>query len=84
LASTAGPSTSRARERKRDRRAARRRRFLRGAGLLLLLALVFFAGIALGRAFDDKADTSDQTSIRTLVPTTLTPPETVTVTTSKP
>jgi hypothetical protein len=86
LASPAGPASSRLRERERkqERRAARRRRFLKGVGAILVLALVFFAGIALGRAFDDEAETGDLTSVRTLVPTTLAPPATVTVTVSNP
>jgi flagellar biogenesis protein FliO len=73
-----------ARERARDRRARRRSRLLRWAGGLLLLALVFFAGLALGRALEDAPAGGNQTLVRTIVPTTLTPRETVTVTVSNP
>jgi len=51
---------------------------------LLLLALVFFVGLAVGMALEDNGKTGDQTLVRTLLPTTLTPRETVTVTVSKP
>lgn len=46
--------------------------------------MAFFAGLAVGRAFQEDETKGDQTLIRTLVPTTLTAPETVTVTVSKP
>jgi hypothetical protein len=45
---------------------------------------VFFAGLAVGRALEGTPAEGGQTLVRTLVPTTLTPPETVTVTVSKP
>ncbi len=68
------------------RRLPRRRRrlfgvwALRAAGLLIVLAI----GIALGQALDDSSPTSGtNTSIRTLVPGTLSP-ETVTVTAPAP
>jgi hypothetical protein len=62
----------------------RRRRFgvwaLRAAGLLIVLAV----GIALGQALDDSSSPSGtNTSIRTLVPATLSP-DTVTVTVTTP
>ena len=75
---------STARERARERRARRRRRALRWGGALLLLAFVFFAGVALGKALEDTPASGDQTLVRTLVPTTLTPAKTVTVTVSNP
>jgi len=51
---------------------------------LLVLAFVFFVGLVVGMALDDDGKTGDQTLVRTLLPTTLTPRETVTVTVSKP
>jgi hypothetical protein len=82
------PSESTARERARERRAARRgrgRRILRWVGGLLLLAFVFLAGLAVGRATESTPEGGDQTLVRTLVvPGTLTPRETVTVTVSNP
>jgi hypothetical protein len=75
---------SSARERARERRARRRRRILRWAGTILLLGVVFFAGLALGKAVEDEPAAGDQTLVRTLIPTTLTPRETVTVTVSNP
>ena len=57
---------------------------LRWGVALLLLAVSFFAGLAVGRAVEDQHADGDQTLVRTLLPTTLTPPETVTVTVSKP
>jgi hypothetical protein len=77
-------SESRSRERARERRQRRRRRVLRWVGGLLLLAVTFFAGLALGRALDEESGSGDQTLVRTLVPTTLTPQQTVTVTVSNP
>jgi hypothetical protein len=68
------------------RRVPRRRRSLygvwalRAAGLLIVLAV----GMALGQALDDSSPQSGtNTSIRTLVPATLSP-ETVTVTVPTP
>jgi hypothetical protein len=52
---------------------------------VLVLGAVFFLGLALGRAVEqgpEPADDSGQTLVRTLVPDTLTPQETVTVTVS--
>jgi hypothetical protein len=73
------------RERARERRGRRRtRRVLRWIGALLVLAVAFFAGLAVGRAVEEDQAKGDQTLIRTLVPTTLAPPETVTVTVSNP
>jgi hypothetical protein len=83
---TSGPSTSdRERARERDRRGRRRtKRVLRWIGAVLVLGLAFFAGLAIGRAVEEDQAKGDQTLIRTLVPTTLVPPETVTVTVSNP
>jgi hypothetical protein len=49
-----------------------------------VLAVVFFAGLAVGMALKGTETKGDQKLVRTLVPTTLTPRETVTVTVSKP
>jgi hypothetical protein len=51
---------------------------------LLVLAFVFFVGLAVGMALEENGKTGDQKLVRTLLPTTLTPRETVTVTVSKP
>ena len=77
----------RGRERARVRRAGRRRRALVWAGRLAVLGAVFFLGLALGRAVEEgpePEDGSSQTLVRTVVPTTLTPQETVTITVSQP
>ena len=57
---------------------------LRWSGTLLVLAFVFLVGLAVGMALEDEGKTGNQTLVRTLIPTTLTPRETVTVTVSKP
>lgn len=77
-------SRERDRERRRGRRNRRGRRVLRWGVALLALAVSFFAGLAIGRAVEDQHPNGDQTLVRTLLPTTLTPRETVTVTLSKP
>jgi hypothetical protein len=52
---------------------------------LLAAAIVFFAGLALGRAIESGSSGGEtNTSVRTLVPSTLTPQQTVTVTVSSP
>jgi hypothetical protein len=84
VASFGRPTSSLASERARGRRARRSRRVLRWGGGLLALAFVFFVGLAVGMALEDNGKTGDQTLVRTLLPTTLTPRETVTVTVSKP
>ena len=84
MASSSRPTSSLVSERARERRARRSRRVLRWSGGLLVLAFVFFVGLAVGMAFEDDGKTGDQTLVRTLLPTTLTPRETVTVTVSKP
>jgi hypothetical protein len=75
---------SRSRERARERRERRRRRILRWSGAALLVAVAFFAGLAVGKALDDENGGGSQTIVQTLVPTTLTPQQTVTVTVSNP
>jgi hypothetical protein len=53
--------------------------------VLIALGIVFFAGLAVGRAVESApVGGGDQTLVRTLVPATLTPRETVTVTVSNP
>jgi len=76
--------STRSRERARERRERKRGRVFKWAGAFLLLAVVFFAGLAVGRAIESNEGTETQTSVRTLLPTTLTPLQTVTVTVSKP
>jgi hypothetical protein len=73
----------RAHERARVRRARRKRALAWLAGLLVLAA-VFFAGVAIGRAVEDAPRPGGtQTRIRTLDPLTIPPAErTVTVTTT--
>ena len=84
MASSGRPTSSLASERARERRARRSRRVLRWGVGLLVLAVVFFVGLAVGMALQDDGKMGDQTLVRTLLPTTLTPRETVTVTVSKP
>lgn len=73
-----GPSGRRERAR-RERRRARRRRAAFLAGALAVAALVFFAGLALGRALEEGPEpAAPQTLVRTLEPGTL-PPVTRTV-----
>ena len=84
MASSGRPTSSLASERARERRARRSRRVLRWGVGLLVLAVVFFVGLAVGMALQDNGKMGDQTLVRTLLPTTLTPRETVTVTVSKP
>jgi hypothetical protein len=87
--STGQSPLERARERDRERTRARRgrtgRRVLVWFGRLVAAAVLVFAGIAIGRALASGGDTGEtNTSVRTLEVTTLTPPETVTVTVSNP
>jgi hypothetical protein len=79
-----GRPRSRSRERAQARRRRRRRRLARWTGGLILLAVVFFAGLSVGRALNDDQGSGGQTFVRTLVPTTVTPQQTVTVTLSNP
>jgi hypothetical protein len=79
------PAGSTTRERaRRERRSSRRRRVLRWLAGLVVLGLVFFAGLAIGRAVESAPEDGEQTLVRTLAPATLTPRETVTVTVSNP
>jgi hypothetical protein len=71
-------------ERSRERRGGRRRRIFRWILGILVLAAVFFVGLAVGRAVESVPASENQTLVRTLVPTSLTPRETVTVTVSNP
>jgi hypothetical protein len=71
-------------ERSRERRGGRRRRIFRWILGALVLVAVFFVGLAVGRAVESVPASENQTLVRTLVPTTLTPRETVTVTVSNP
>jgi hypothetical protein len=83
--STIGPGAVRTRERARVRRE-RRHRGLVWALRLLLLAVIFFAGLAIGRALESAPQPGgDQTIVRTLEPLTVPPADrTVTVTTVSP
>jgi hypothetical protein len=57
---------------------------VRVAGLIAL-AVVFFAGLAIGKALEQAPRPGgSQTIVQTLAPTTLAPPATVTVTVSSP
>jgi hypothetical protein len=76
--------SSRERERARARRHRGARRILRWGFWLLVVAVAFFAGLVVGRVVQEDGAKGDQTLVRTLVPTTLIAPETVTVTVSKP
>jgi hypothetical protein len=77
--------TGPARERARAQRDVRRRRGLAWALALAALAVVFFVGVALGRALEQAPRPGgERTQVRTLAPTTITPVETVTVTVSNP
>jgi len=84
--STELPPSSRSRERSsRARRGRGRRRSLVWLVRILAAAIVFFAGLALGRAIESGSSGGEtNTSVRTLVPSTLTPQQTVTVTVSSP
>jgi hypothetical protein len=79
-----GPEAARARERKRGRQSRRARRAVAWVLGLLLLAGVFFAGLAIGKALEQAPEPGGtQTRVRTLEPLTVAPRErTVTVTTA--
>ncbi len=82
---TAGaPRSPRARERDRRRRPSLGRRIVKWAVGLAVVAAVFVAGLAVGRALEDAPSPGgSQTIVRTLEPLTVEPRErTVTVTTS--
>lgn len=74
----------RARDR-REARRARRRKWLAVAGGIVLAGLVFYAGLAVGRALEEAPDPGgSQTLVRTLEPATLAPvTRTITVTTGR-
>jgi hypothetical protein len=77
------PGAVRARPRARGRRRERRSRLL-GWGLrILVLGVVFFAGLAIGKALEQAPDPGGtQTRVRTVEPQTIAPRDrTVTVTT---
>jgi hypothetical protein len=77
-------TSSRERDRARARRHRGARRVVRWGLWLLVVAVAFFAGLSVGRAVQEDGAKGDQTLVRTLVPTTLIAPETVTVTVSNP
>jgi hypothetical protein len=78
-------SNPRARQRARDRRAAKQRRVIVWAARIAALLVAFLVGLAVGKALEQAPRPGgSQTLVRTLQPTTLTPPETVTVTVSNP
>lgn len=81
-----GPIGERRARIRRDERRARRRRASWVGGSILVAALAFFAGIAVGRAVEEAPEPGGtQTSVRTLTPATLPPvSRTVTVTTGAP
>lgn len=82
---TAGASRSpRPRGRDRRRRRSRGRRIVKWVIGLIVVAAVFVAGLAVGRALEDAPSPGgSQTIVRTLEPLTVEPGErTVTVTTS--
>jgi hypothetical protein len=78
------PLTSRTRERERRRRASPGRRIAAWIFRLLVIAVVFVAGLVVGRALESAPEPGgQQTVVRTLEPLTVEPAErTVTVTTS--
>jgi len=85
--STEPPPSGRARERERARarRAKPRRQWFVWVVRLAAAAVIFFAGLAIGKAIGGGGGSGEtNTSVRTLVPSTLTPQETVTVTVSNP
>jgi hypothetical protein len=87
--STELDSSERARERERERARARRARSRRRGFVwlvrILVAAVVFFAGLALGRALESGGESGGtNTTVRTLEVATVTPQETVTVTVSGP
>lgn len=77
---------SRSRDRSRARRGrGRGRRVVIWLARIVIAAVLFFAGLALGRAIESgEGSPETNTSVRTLVPTTLTPQRTVTVTVTGP
>jgi hypothetical protein len=83
--STEARPNPRTRRRARERRSARRRRGVVWGARIAALLFAFLVGLAVGRAVEQAPRPGgSQTLVRTLQPTTLTPPETVTVTVSNP
>lgn len=82
--SVGAPRSYRARERDRPRRPSAGRRALGWILRLAVIAAVFIAGLAVGRALESApSEGGSQTIVRTLDPLTIEPRErTVTVTTS--
>ena len=83
---TAGaPRSLRARERERQRRRSRGRRIAGWILRLVVVAVVFVAGLSVGRALESAPDPGPtQTIVRTLEPLTVEPEErTVTITTTE-
>ena len=83
MASAGSGHTAAARQRTRARRRRRSRRIAVSLLALLLLAVVFLAGLAIGKAVEDAPRPGGtRTVVRTLEPLTVEPDErTVTVTT---
>jgi len=78
------PGGRRQRPSRRERRPARRR-LLVLLGWLLVVAVAFVVGLVVGRAIEDApVPGGEQTIVRTLVPRTIGPADTVTVTVSGP
>lgn len=76
-----GPRPARRERRQPPRRLRRRRAALAAVAGLALAALVFFVGLVVGRALEDAPRPGgEQTIVRTLVPATIGPAVTVTVT----
>jgi len=81
-----GPIGERRARIRREERRARRRKAAWILGSIIVAALAFFAGIAVGKAVEETPEPGGtQTSVRTLTPATLPPvSRTVTVTTGTP
>jgi flagellar biogenesis protein FliO len=79
------PKATRARSRTRGRRRERRTRFIAWGLRALVLALVFFAGLVIGKALEQSPESDGtQTRLRTLEPRAIAPRErTITVTTTQ-
>jgi hypothetical protein len=78
------PRATKARTRARGRRRERRGRVLAWGLRVVVLAVVFFAGLAIGKALEQAPNPGGtQTRLRTLEPQTIAPRDrTVTVTTA--
>jgi hypothetical protein len=82
---TGAPRSRRSRERARQRRRSRGRRIAGWILRLVVVAVVFVAGLSVGRALESAPDPGPtQTIVRTLEPLTVEPEErTVTITTTE-